>query len=123
MLLNRAIFHSNRYHADATCRHCSGVIRHESWCVTRNTLVCYAYEAVVDPEKTDFRRPVDPACPRRQLDGQPLHGNLLHHLIRKHREPSLDFVLESDWPPPSRTPCAEGVATILPLKAPGKDQV
>ena len=51
MLLNDAIFHSNRYHAEATCEHCSGVIRHESWCITRNSLVYYAYETVLDPEK------------------------------------------------------------------------
>jgi hypothetical protein len=51
MLLNRGIFHSNRYSADSTCEHCSGVIRHESWCITPNSLVLYAYEAVLDPEK------------------------------------------------------------------------
>jgi hypothetical protein len=51
MLLNDAIFHSNRYHAEATCEHGSGVIRHESWCITRNSLVYYAYETVLDPEK------------------------------------------------------------------------
>jgi hypothetical protein len=27
MLLDAAIFHSNRYHAEATCEHCAGVIR------------------------------------------------------------------------------------------------
>ncbi|MGC2196001.1 MAG: hypothetical protein WA628_15095 [Terriglobales bacterium] len=51
MLLNRAIFHSNQYSAEATCEHCFGVIRHESGCITRNSLVYYAYETVLDAEK------------------------------------------------------------------------
>jgi hypothetical protein len=51
MLLDAAIFHSNRYHAEATCEHCAGVIRHEDCCITRNPHVFYAYEVVVDPGK------------------------------------------------------------------------
>jgi len=43
-----AIFHSNRYHAGEACEHCAGVIRHESWCLTRSALVRYAYEIVFD---------------------------------------------------------------------------
>lgn len=39
-----AIFPSNRYHAGETCEHCSGIIRPEYWCITRNTTVRYAYE-------------------------------------------------------------------------------
>jgi hypothetical protein len=46
---NCAIFHSNQYHAQAACDHCSGVIRHEPWCITRNQLVYCAYETVLDP--------------------------------------------------------------------------
>ena len=51
MLVDAAIFHSNRYHAEATCEHCAGVIRHERWCITCNPHVFYAYEIVVDPGK------------------------------------------------------------------------
>jgi hypothetical protein len=51
ILLNGAIFRSNQYHAEATCEHCSGVIRHESWFITRNSLVYYAYQTVMDPQK------------------------------------------------------------------------
>jgi hypothetical protein len=42
-------YHSNQYTADAACAHCGGVVRHESWCVTRNREVAYAYKAVHDP--------------------------------------------------------------------------
>ena len=42
-------FHSNRYHAQAACKHCDGVIRHEPWCITRDPDVYYAYQIVVDP--------------------------------------------------------------------------
>lgn len=44
-------YHCNTYSADAACEHCSGVVRHESWCITRNQLVSYAYEAVLDADK------------------------------------------------------------------------
>lgn len=40
--------HSNKYSADSACEHCQGVVRHEPWCITRNELVLYAYEAVID---------------------------------------------------------------------------
>ncbi len=34
------------------CReHCSGIIRHETWCITRNDEVAYAYKAVLDADK------------------------------------------------------------------------
>jgi hypothetical protein len=41
------VFHSNRYNAEATCEHCEGIIRHESWCITRDPDVYYAYQIVV----------------------------------------------------------------------------
>jgi hypothetical protein len=44
-------YHSNQYTAASECEHCSGVIRHEPWCVTRNQAVSYAYEAIIDPGK------------------------------------------------------------------------
>ncbi|HZP24276.1 MAG TPA: hypothetical protein VFB04_12560 [Terriglobales bacterium] len=44
-------YHSNKYSADKACEHCEGVVRHEEWCITRNGVVAYAYEAVVDPSK------------------------------------------------------------------------
>lgn len=43
--------HSNKYNAEAACEHCQGVVRHESWCVTRSEVVLYAYEAVLHAEK------------------------------------------------------------------------
>ena len=46
-----ARFHSNLYCAQSACEHCSGVIRHESWCITVNPVVYYAYEAVLDADK------------------------------------------------------------------------
>ncbi|MGA2980755.1 MAG: hypothetical protein ABSD76_14285 [Terriglobales bacterium] len=44
-------FHGPRYHALAACEHCSGVIRHEPWCITRDPVVYYAYQIVADPSK------------------------------------------------------------------------
>lgn len=46
-----ALYHSNRFHAQAACAHCEGIIRHESWCITLDQAVYYAYEIVVDPGK------------------------------------------------------------------------
>ena len=43
-------YHSNAYSADAACEHCSGIIRHEPWCITRNEVVVYAYEAVLNAD-------------------------------------------------------------------------
>jgi len=43
-----AWFHSNRYSARAACEHCDGVVRHEGWCITRNTEVAYAHRIVAD---------------------------------------------------------------------------
>jgi hypothetical protein len=43
-------YHSNRHSGEA-CEHCKGVLRHETWCFTRNATVFYAYEAVLDSEK------------------------------------------------------------------------
>jgi hypothetical protein len=45
------IFHSNRYNAQAACKHCEGVIRHEPWCITLHPAVYYAYRVVADPSK------------------------------------------------------------------------
>ena len=42
-------FHSNRYHAQAACEHCEGIIRHEPWCITLDPIVRYAYQIVLDP--------------------------------------------------------------------------
>jgi hypothetical protein len=43
------LIHCNRYSAASACRHCDGVIRHEPWCMTQNTSVLYAYQAITDP--------------------------------------------------------------------------
>jgi beta-galactosidase GanA len=39
---------SNKYSADVACEHCEGVVRHETWCITRSREVLYAYGAVLD---------------------------------------------------------------------------
>jgi hypothetical protein len=43
-----SLTHSNQYSADSACGHCDGVIRHETWCVTQNAGVQYAYQVVSD---------------------------------------------------------------------------
>lgn len=45
------LYHSNRYNAQAACEHCEGIIRHESWCITVDPVVYYAYQVVADPGK------------------------------------------------------------------------
>lgn len=40
--------YSNRYSADKSCEHCDGVIRHETWCISRSQLIRYAHHAVLD---------------------------------------------------------------------------
>jgi hypothetical protein len=42
---------SNRYNAQLACEHCSGIIRHEAWCITLDPVVYYAYQMVADPSK------------------------------------------------------------------------
>ena len=54
MLVDTPIFRSNRYHAESTCEHCAGVIRHEEWCITRNRRVFYAYEVAVKPCQLEY---------------------------------------------------------------------
>ena len=49
-----AYFHSNRYNAEAACEHCQGIIRHEPWCITRDPIVYYAYQIVLDASKLTF---------------------------------------------------------------------
>jgi hypothetical protein len=44
-------FHSNRYTAEATCEFCGAVVRHESWCITRNPQVLHAWEGVLDSSR------------------------------------------------------------------------
>lgn len=52
MATNRSTwYHSNAFSADAACENCSGIIRHEPWCVTLSDVVAYAYEAVLDADK------------------------------------------------------------------------
>jgi hypothetical protein len=42
--------HGNKYTAESACEHCQGVVRHETWCVTRSQEVLYAYEAAMNAE-------------------------------------------------------------------------
>jgi len=44
-------YHSNQYNAQSACETCGGIVRHERWCITCDTVVQYAYGAVLDPEK------------------------------------------------------------------------
>lgn len=37
---------SSQCNEGLSCDHCAGVIAHEPWCITCNTVVRYAYEAV-----------------------------------------------------------------------------
>jgi hypothetical protein len=41
-------YHDNRYHAQVTCEHCAGVVRHEPWCISLNSSILYAYQIVAD---------------------------------------------------------------------------
>ena len=45
------LFHANRYHAEAACEHCGGIVRHERWCILRDPIVYYAYQIVVDSSR------------------------------------------------------------------------
>jgi hypothetical protein len=44
-------YHRNKYTVGNSCEHCDGVMQHESWCITRNPKVMYAYEVVLDAKK------------------------------------------------------------------------
>lgn len=57
------LYHANRYTAESACEHCRGIVRHESWCITRNAAVLQAYEYVLDAEKL------------------PLHDRLILHAL------------------------------------------
>ena len=39
---------NNQYSADPACGHCDGVTSHETWCITQNASVQYAYQVVAD---------------------------------------------------------------------------
>ena len=43
--------HSNQYSADSACAYCSGIIRHELWCITQNVDVCYAHRVALFPDE------------------------------------------------------------------------
>ena len=45
------LYHANRYTAESACEHCRGIVRHESWCITRNAAVCEAYQYVLEASK------------------------------------------------------------------------
>ena len=47
-------YHSNQYNAQAACKHCGGVVRHEKWCITCDPVVRYAFRAVLEPENLTF---------------------------------------------------------------------
>ena len=39
---------TNQLAAGPVCDHCAGVTSHETWCITCNAIVRYAYAAVMD---------------------------------------------------------------------------
>ena len=41
--------HLNRFGANIACVNCGGTTRHESWCVSINANVFYAYRVVAEP--------------------------------------------------------------------------
>jgi hypothetical protein len=43
-------YHSNGSTSSTSCEHCKGVLRHETWCITRNANTAYAYRAVLDSD-------------------------------------------------------------------------
>jgi hypothetical protein len=43
-------YQSNAAVSSVNCRHCNGVLRHESWCITRNANTAYAFRAVQDSD-------------------------------------------------------------------------
>jgi len=54
-VVDTALFHSNQYCAASACEHCAGVIHDEPWCLTRNSLVLYAYEVALQAESCHCR--------------------------------------------------------------------
>jgi len=38
----------SQYTQGSICGHCSGVTSHETWCITRNTLVRYAFAILLN---------------------------------------------------------------------------
>ncbi len=47
-------YQGNRYKTQFPCEHCSGSVRHERWCITRDPLVRYAYRVVQEPKELSF---------------------------------------------------------------------
>jgi len=45
----------NRPNTIIPCEHCLGIVEHESWCVTRDPKVQYAYAIVKDPCALTYR--------------------------------------------------------------------
>jgi hypothetical protein len=60
------VYHVNR-HGGAACEHCLGIVRHASWCLTKNTEIFYAYDILVHPEKPDRARRHHSSRPRHTL--------------------------------------------------------
>lgn len=44
------VYHTNKYTADSACEHCQGIIRHETWCITKNANVLYAFDILIHIE-------------------------------------------------------------------------
>ena len=40
--------HGNQHPSGSICDHCGGTTTHETWCITCNAVVCYAYGIVLD---------------------------------------------------------------------------
>lgn len=44
------IVRSGQQSEDPMCRHCAGITAHETWCITCNAVVYYAFRVVSDDE-------------------------------------------------------------------------
>ena len=40
--------HGNQHPPSSICDHCGGTTTHETWCITCNTIIRYAYGIVLD---------------------------------------------------------------------------
>ena len=68
-------YHSNQYNAETECEHCSGVVRHEPWCITQNEIVAYAYAAVLDAADLTFEDQLILHALGVSWTGKPCRGN------------------------------------------------
>jgi len=47
--------HSNQYGEGSICGHCAGVTSHQTWCITCNAVVRYAFGVLLDGSHLTLR--------------------------------------------------------------------